>query len=72
VAGKDDKPKREGGLQRFFRETSGELKRVSWPTIQEARNLTIIVIIVLVIMALFLYYAVDYPATWLLSKALGL
>ena len=70
MAGRDDKSKRENGIQRFFRETIGELRRVSWPTWQEARNLTVIVIIVLIIMALFLY-AIDNGATFLLSKALG-
>jgi preprotein translocase subunit SecE len=70
VAGKEDKPKRENSLQRFVRETTGELRRVSWPTRQEAFNLTVIVIIVLVLMAFFLY-GIDSGATWLLSKALG-
>ncbi len=54
MAGKDDKPKRENAIQRFFRETIGELRRVHWPTWPEARRLTIIVIIVLVVMAFFL------------------
>jgi preprotein translocase subunit SecE len=70
VAGKDDRSKRENGLQRFFRETVGELRRVSWPTWLEARNLTVIVIIVLIIMALFLY-SIDSAAAWLLKLALG-
>jgi preprotein translocase subunit SecE len=70
MAGREEKTKRENRLQRFFRETIGELRRVSWPSWQEARNLTIIVIIVLVIMALFLDL-VDNGATFLLSKALG-
>jgi preprotein translocase subunit SecE len=38
----------------FFRETVGELKKVSWPTRQEATNLTTIVLIVIFVMALFL------------------
>jgi preprotein translocase subunit SecE len=38
----------------FFRETVGELRKVSWPTRQEAMNLTFIVLIVIVVMALFL------------------
>ena len=33
-------------FQRFFRETIGELRKVTWPTRQEAINLTIIVLIV--------------------------
>ncbi len=38
----------------FFRETIGELRKVNWPTRQEAINLTIIVLIVIAVMALFL------------------
>jgi len=33
-------------FQRYIRETIGELRKVSWPTRQEATNLTIIVLIV--------------------------
>jgi len=70
VAGKDEKPKRENRIQRFFRETTGELRRVSWPTWPEARNLTVIVIVVLVIMAIFLWL-VDLSATQLLTLIIG-
>jgi preprotein translocase subunit SecE len=70
VAGRDDKPKRENAIRRFFRETIGELRRVSWPTWPEARRLTIIVIIVLVIMSFFLWI-VDEAAVKLLALAIG-
>lgn len=70
VAGRENRAKRESGVRRFFRETSGELRRVSWPTWLEARNLTMIVIIVLVIMAIFLWL-IDLSATRLLSLMLG-
>jgi preprotein translocase subunit SecE len=70
VAGKGDKSKRENGIQRFFRETMGELRRVSWPTWLEARNLTVVVIIVLVIMALFLW-GIDSAGTKLLTIIIG-
>jgi preprotein translocase subunit SecE len=70
VAGKEDKPKREGRLQRFFRETTGELRRVSWPTGPEARRLTLIVIAVLVVMAFFLGL-VDAGAQALVKLAVG-
>jgi len=33
-------------VQRYIRESIGELKKVNWPTRQEAINLTIIVLIV--------------------------
>lgn len=70
MAGKDEKTKRENRVQRFFRETSGELRRVSWPTWPEARRLTAIVVVVLVIMSLFLWL-VDVSAERLLSVLLG-
>jgi len=70
MADKGDKSKRENKIQRFFRETMGELRRVSWPTWPEARNLTVIVIIVLVVMAVFLSL-VDLSATRILSLIVG-
>jgi preprotein translocase subunit SecE len=70
VAGKEEKSKRENAIQRFFRETTGELRRVSWPTWPEARRLTYIVIVVLVIMAFFLWL-VDESAVKLLALAIG-
>ena len=70
MAGRDDKPKRENAIRRFFRETIGELRRVSWPTWPEARRLTIIVIIVLVIMSFFLWI-VDEAAVKLLAVLIG-
>jgi preprotein translocase subunit SecE len=41
-------------IQRYFRETIGELRKVSWPTRQEAINLTIVVLIVIIGMSTFL------------------
>ncbi|MCX7607635.1 MAG: preprotein translocase subunit SecE [Anaerolineales bacterium] len=54
MSSKDEKPKREGALKRFVRETVAELRRVSWPTWPEARRLTWIVIVVVIVMAIFL------------------
>jgi preprotein translocase subunit SecE len=70
VAGKDEKSKRENRIQRFFRETTGELRRVSWPTWPEARRLTAIVVVVLIIMSLFLWL-VDVTAERLLVVLIG-
>jgi preprotein translocase subunit SecE len=70
MAGKDDKPKREGRLKRFIRETTGELRRVSWPTWPEARRMTYIVIVVLVVMAIFLGL-VDLGGSSLLALVVG-
>ncbi len=38
----------------FFRETWSELKKVAWPTRQEAINLTVVVIVVSVVVGLLL------------------
>jgi preprotein translocase subunit SecE len=70
VSGKDEKPKREGRIKRFIRETVGELRRVSWPTWPEARRMTFIVILVLVVMAVFLGL-VDAGASRLLALVVG-
>jgi preprotein translocase subunit SecE len=70
VAGKDEKNKRENRIQRFFRETTGELRRVSWPTWPEARRLTAIVVVVLVIMSIFLWL-VDISVERVLALVIG-
>lgn len=41
-------------IQRFWRETIGELRKVTWPTPQEAWKMTRLVLIVMVIMSLIL------------------
>jgi preprotein translocase subunit SecE len=38
----------------FYRETMAELRKVVWPTREQAINLTIIVVIVVVAMSIFL------------------
>ena len=51
---KNEKEKKPNAIQRWFRETIGELHKVSWPTTQEAWHLTRIVIIVVVVMSALL------------------
>jgi preprotein translocase subunit SecE len=70
VTGRDEKPKRENGLSRFWNETVAELRKVSWPSRQEATNLTIVVLIVMVTMSLFLFF-VDSIAEYLLKLAIN-
>ncbi|MCS7087929.1 MAG: preprotein translocase subunit SecE [Thermoflexales bacterium] len=41
-------------VREYFRETAGELRKVHWPTPQEARNLTAVVMAVMFVMAIFL------------------
>jgi len=58
-------------MRRYFNETSGELKKVSWPTWPEARQLTILVIIVMVFVGVLLGL-VDYGANRILNLILGI
>ena len=46
--------KQQNRITRFFRETVGELRKVTWPTRKEAINLTIVVLIVIALMSVFL------------------
>ncbi len=46
--------KEPNAVQRYFRETIAELRKVSWPTRQEATYLTTVVIVVVAAMSTFL------------------
>ncbi len=46
--------KPDNALVRYLKETRAELRKVSWPTREEATNLTLIVLGVTVAMAIFL------------------
>jgi len=46
-------------LVRYFRETRGELRKVTWPTREEAWRLTLIVLGVTAAMAIFLGVILD-------------
>ncbi len=46
--------KQEGGIGRWFRETRSELRKVVWPTREEAIKLTRIVVLVSLAMGAFL------------------
>lgn len=54
VANKRVARRQQNPIQRFFRETVGELRKVSWPTRTEAINLTRIVLIVIGVLSLVL------------------
>ncbi len=47
MAEKAEKIKKENAIQRWYRETVGELRKVAWPTPQEAWRLTKIVLAVM-------------------------
>jgi preprotein translocase subunit SecE len=57
----------ENAIVRYFRETWFELKKVSWPTRQEALNLTGMVIVVATFMAIILSLM-----DWVFSRAFTL
>lgn len=48
------KGKKQGAIKRYWRETVGELRKVTWPTSKEAWRLTRIVIVVMVLMSALL------------------
>jgi len=57
VSSKDtapETPKPDNVVVRYLKETRAELRKVSWPTRQQATNLTVIVLAVTVAMAIFL------------------
>ena len=51
---KTQSAQKQNFIARFFGETVGELRKVSWPTRDEALRLTAIVMVVLIASALFL------------------
>jgi len=67
---KKSQPKQVKGVRKFYRETIGELRKVTWPTRSEAKNLTIIVIAVMFSMSAFLAI-VDYLFSRLFALILG-
>ncbi|MBI5839632.1 MAG: preprotein translocase subunit SecE [Chloroflexi bacterium] len=72
MAEKDKRTRKsENAVQRYFRETTGELRKVTWPTWPEARRLTWLVLLVMVIVGMFLA-SVDALAGFLLDLVLGI
>jgi preprotein translocase SecE subunit len=75
--GRPKKAVHEAGLfariAQFLRDTRGEMRRVSWPTVVMVRNTTLITLVAVVFFAVYLF-AVDRVWTFLvdnLVKALG-
>jgi preprotein translocase subunit SecE len=72
LAEKEKKVKKsENAVQRYFRETSGELRKVNWPTWPEARHLTQLVLLVMLIVGVFLA-TIDYLSGALIDLVLGI
>jgi preprotein translocase subunit SecE len=63
-------PKPDNRLVRYFKETRAELRKVSWPTRQQATNLTLIVLAVTIVMAIFLG-VVDFVFAGLIRLLVG-
>ena len=68
----DNKPvvKKPNKIQKWWRETIGELRTVTWPTKEEALKMTKIVIVVVLATALFLG-VVDFIFSRLVGLLLG-
>jgi preprotein translocase subunit SecE len=62
--------KKSNAISRWWRETQGELRKVSWPTPQEAWRLTKIVIFVMLVMSALLGL-LDFAFTRLIAWVLG-
>jgi preprotein translocase subunit SecE len=70
MADKNQKVKKENRFKRWWRETVGELRKVTWPTPREAWRLTKIVLLVMVIMGAVLG-GLDFMFTKLVGLVLG-
>lgn len=70
MAEKAERVKKENRLQRFWRETVGELRKVSWPTPQDAWRLTKIVLAVMFAMS-FLLGILDWVFSTLITLILA-
>jgi len=64
------KNRKPGPVRSYFRETTGELRKVSWPSRREALQLTGLVIAVMLIVGIILA-STDRFAIYLLSLLLG-
>ena len=63
--------KSENAVQRYIRETTGELRKVNWPTWPESRRLTGLVLLVMLVVGIFLA-GVDYLSGALINLVLGI
>ncbi len=63
-------PKKVGKLKKWWNETLGELKKVVWPTREDAWRMTKIVLVVVFAMAAFLGI-IDFAFSKLIGALLG-
>jgi preprotein translocase subunit SecE len=52
---------------RWFREVRDELRKVTWPTVEQTRSLTLVVLVVAALLGLFLG-GLDYGFNWLIEN----
>jgi len=62
--------KSENAIQKYVRETTGELRKVTWPTWPDAWRLTQLVLMVMVIMGIFLGF-MDAVGRELINLVIG-
>lgn len=55
-----------GRLAHFVRDVRAEMKRVSWPSLNEVKNMTIITLVAIIFFAIYLF-AVDHIWVFLLN-----
>jgi len=67
---KNKKEKESNAMSRWYRETMGELHKVTWPTPQEAWRLTKVVLITMVMVSLILG-ALDFAFTRIIAFILS-
>jgi len=65
------KNKKVNPISAYFRETTGELRKVTWPTWREARQLTGLVLVVMAAVGMILWLG-DLGAQSLLKLLLGI
>ena len=67
---KAETEKKENRVAKYFREARAEMRKVTWPTRQEALHLTGIVLAVTVVMSILLW-VLDVLFTGVMSALIG-
>ena len=71
----ENKVKQPNSISRYIRETRGELRKVTWPTREESWRLTLIVLGVTLLMAIFFWvfdFAFSNAIQFLIQQIVGL
>lgn len=65
-------PRLRPNLNRAYKDTRSELRKITWPTREETIRLTLVVIVLSIAMALFLGVIVDELFFWIYRQLVGL